>query len=190
MSAVAEQRYNTSACASQIRHLGTTAATNQHADVFARHERQSTALSLADPTPKRIGVCLQIEDHTIVLTYLDLGTGLPAWAASVLHSLSERWGVKPGWDSYDAKATDREYVVRLLNYLSALMQDTSTPPIVTPLSDGGVQAEWHRQNKDLEIVVPADHPARYYYYNAATEEEEEEDLDSNHAHVQDLIRQF
>ena len=98
--------------------------------------------------------------------------------------------MKPGWDSYDAKATDRENVVRLLNYLSALMQDTSTPPVVTPLSDGGVQAEWHRQNKDLEIVVPADHPARYYYYNAATEEEEEEDLDSNHARVQDLIRQF
>ena len=36
-------------------------------------------------------------------------------------------------------------------------------------------------NKDLEIVVPADHPARYYYYDAATEEEEEEDLDGNHA---------
>jgi hypothetical protein len=189
VSAVAEQRYNTSACTSQIMHLGTTAAPNQQTDVFARDERQSTPFSLAGPRPISIVVRPRLGDP-IVLTYLDFGTGLPAWAASVLHSLSERWGVKPGWDSYDAKATDREYVVRLLNYLSALMQDTSTPPIVTPLSDGGVQAEWHRQNTDLEIVVPADHPARYYYYNAATEEEEEEDLDSNHAHLQDLIEQF
>lgn len=189
MSAVAEQRYNTSACTSQIRHLGTTAATNQHADVFARDERQSTAFSLAERRPISIVVHPRLGDP-VVLTYLDFGTGLPAWADSVLHSLSERWGVKPGWDSYDAKATNREYVVRLLNYLSEVMQDTSTPPIITPLSDGGVQAEWHRQNKDLEIVVPADHPARYYYYSAATGEEEEEDLDSNHAHVQDLIRQF
>ncbi len=53
-----------------------------------------------------------------------------------------------------------------------------------------MQAEWHRQNKELEIVVPADHSARYYYCNAATEDEEEEDLDSNHARVRDLIRQF
>lgn len=189
MSAIAERLFDTSACASRLRHLDTTAAPNQQTDVFARDERQSTAFSLAAPTRISIVVHRRLGDP-IVLTYLNFGTGLPAWADFVLRSLAERWGVKPGWDSYDAKATDRENVVRLLNYLSALMQDTSTPPVVTPLSDGGVQAEWHRQNKDLEIVVPADHPARYYSYNAATEEEEEEDLDSNHAHVQDLIRQF
>lgn len=189
MSEVAERLFDTSACASRLRHLDTTAARNQQADVFARDERQSTPFSLAAPRPISIVVHPRLGDP-IVLTYLDPGTGLPAWADSVFHSLSERWGVKPGWDGYDAKATDREYVVRLLNYLSALMQDTSTPPIVTPLPDGGVQAEWHRHNKDLEIVVPADHPASYYYYDAATEDEEEEDLDANHARVRDLIRQF
>ncbi len=189
MSAVAERLFDTSACASRLRHLDTAAAPNQQTDVFARDERQSTAFYLAAPRPISIVLHPPLGDP-IVLTYLDFGTGRPAWADSVLRSLAERWGVKPGWDSYDAKATDREYVVRLLNYLSALMQDTSAPPIVTPLSDGGVQAEWHRQNKDLEVVVPADRPAWYYYYDAATEDEEEEDLGANHARVRDLIRQF
>jgi hypothetical protein len=189
MSEVAERLIDTSACASRLRHLDTTAAPSQQTDVFARDERQSSVFSLAERRPISIVIRPRLGDP-IVLTYLDIGTGLPAWADSVFRSLAERWGVKRGWDSYDAKATDKAYVVRLLNYLLALMQDTSTPPIVTPLSDSGVQAEWHRQTKDLEIVVPADHPARYYYYNAATEDEEEEDLDANHARVQDLIRQF
>ena len=189
MNAVAERTYDTTAFA-RSGHLVTNTATLQHADVLALPERQSTWFSLTVPRPKRISVSLQIGDQTTVLTYPDFGAGLPAWADPVLRSLSQRWGVKPGWDTYDAKPTAMEHIVRLLNYLSALMQNTSTPPIVTPLSDGGVQAEWHRQNQDLEIVVPADEPSRYYYYNAATMEEEEEDLDSNHARVQELIGQF
>jgi hypothetical protein len=190
VNTVAERIYNTSAFAPQHGHLTSTAATIQHADVFARHERQFTGFSLSEPKPRQITVFLQIDDETVALNYPDFGTGLPTWATPVLRSLSERWGVRPGWDGYDAKPTDLKHVVRLLNYLSAFMQDGATPPTITPLSDGGLQAEWHRQNRDLEIVVPADEPARYYYYNAATDEEEERDLESNSARVQELIEQF
>jgi hypothetical protein len=98
--------------------------------------------------------------------------------------------MEPGWDSYQAKPTDVRCVARLLNYLSIVMRENSTPPIVTPLSDGGVQAEWHQHNEDLELVVQADEPARYYYYNAAAEEEEEEELELNYPRVQQLIDRF
>jgi hypothetical protein len=107
-----------------------------------------------------------------------------------LQSLSERWGIEPGWDSYDAKPTDPQHAVQLLNYLSALLRDESTPPVITPLSDGGVQAEWHENSQDLEIVAPVGEPARYYYYNATTAEEEEGELDQHLAKVRALIDQF
>jgi hypothetical protein len=69
------------------------------------------------------------------------------------------------------------------------MADSSTPPIITPLWDGGVQATWHRNNKDLEVVVSADEPPTYYFHDATAGEEEEE-LEPNLARVRTLIRQF
>jgi hypothetical protein len=189
MAAVAH-RSDTTAFAPRLARSAISAATVQHADVFARDERQSTAYSFSQTKPRPIEPLLQIGDQSVVIIDLDFGSGLPTWADPVLRSLSERWGVKPGWDSYDAQPTSIEHVVLLLNYLSVLMEDVSTPPIVTPLADGGVQAEWHRNGNELELVVPADEPARYYFHNATTKVEEEETLESNYARVKKLIGQF
>lgn len=190
MGAVAEDICNgTSALAPRLRQPPTNAATIQHADVFARRERRPAAVSLSEP--KGINVSFQIGGQPVRLTYTGSGADLPAWALPVLQSLSERWGIEPGWDSYDAKPTDLQHAVQLLNYLSALLRDGSTPPVITPLSDGGVQAEWHRSSQDLEIVVPVGEPPRFYYYNASTEKEEEGELVQQHfEQVRALIDKF
>lgn len=169
-------------------HKLSNATTTQRADVFARRERYPTAVSL--PEPKNIIVRLQSGDQVFQLTYPDFGGGLPSWVDVALDSLAERWGEQPGWDSYDAKATDLHCAVHLLQYLFDLLHDGSTPPVITPLSDGGVQAEWHRDHQDLEIVIPAGEPARYYYYNVTTQEEEEQELDHKLEHVSALIAYF
>lgn len=114
---------------------------------------------------------------------------LRPWVASVLRSLSERWGVEQGWDSYDARPTEPRHAARLLTYLFALMNDDSMPPIITPLWDGGVQATWHRNDEDFEIVVSASEPPMYYFRSATTQEEEEE-LEPNLARARVLIAQF
>lgn len=175
MSAVTENIFGrTSAFAPPLLREPSNAATTQRADVFARRERYTAAVSL--PEPKRIVVDLQIGDQSVQLTCSDFGSGLPSWVEPVLRSMEERWGRVPGWDSYDAKPTDLHHAIRLLEYLSELLRHNSTPPVITPLVDGGVQAEWHRNEQDLEIVVPSDDVARYYYYNAATGKEQEEEL--------------
>lgn len=188
MSAVREDIYcGTSALAPELRYPLNDATTTQHADVFARRQRRPTAVLPSEP---RRDVVLQVGRQTVQLAYSESGNRLPSWVLTVLRSLAERWGTEPGWDSYDAKPTDPQHAVRLLNYLCVLLNDSSTPPVITPLSDGGLQAEWHRNNQDLEIVVPADEPERYYYYNATTREEEEQELGPQQAHVRDLISNF
>jgi hypothetical protein len=77
-----------------------------------------------------------------------------------------------------------------MSYLFAVMADSSMPPIITPLWDGGVQATWHRNSKDLEVVVSADEAPMYYCHDATTGEEEEEKLEPNLTRVRSLIRQF
>jgi hypothetical protein len=113
------------------------------------------------------------------------------WLVPVVRSLLERRGVNPGWDSYNAKPTDAGHAARLLTYLFRLMRHNSKPPIMTPLWDGGVQATWHCDGKDLEIVVSADEPPTYYYRDEAADQEEEEQLEpSGFERVQALIQQF
>lgn len=186
MAAFAEAVSNTPVFAPQQR-LRVDTATTVRSDVFAPRERQTAATGIE---PRRIAIRLSIGDSSVELIYLDFGAGLPAWAHPVLQSLSERWGVEPGWDGYNAKPTHLRHVVRLLNHLSALMREDSIAPIMVPLSDGGMQAEWHRNRQDLEVVVPTDEPPRYYYFNERTAEEDEGDLEPNHAHVRDLIMHF
>jgi hypothetical protein len=50
-----------------------------------------------------------------------------------------------------------------------------------------VQAEWHHNEQDLEIVVPALENPTYYYFNRRTNSEEGELLGPNYSRVQDLI---
>jgi hypothetical protein len=181
-----EAFYSTDVFATQDRQLFiTSSATTQWADVFARQERRATAISI--PEPRRLPVRFSVDGELIEFTYMSFDIGLPSWATPVLQSLAERWGARPGWDSYEAKPTSPQLAAKLLNIFSDLMQEGSALPHITPLSDGGVQAEWHNQGKDLEIVVPADGDPTYYYFDQATNEEEEGDLDPNYARVQDLI---
>src|ERR1700730_4138760 len=99
--------------------LESSAATTPHADVFARRERQATVLS-RDVISRT--ECIRFKGRPdILITYPDSGAGLPPWVVPVLRSLSERRGVKPGWDSYDAKPTESRHTDQLMSYLFAVM---------------------------------------------------------------------
>lgn len=188
MTALLEGTYDKIlAFAPHMGQLDNSAATTSYADVFARRERQTTVVS-PELTPRIVHI--QLDARRSVVTHSDSGAELPPWFAPVLRSFLERRGEKPGWDSYDAKPTETRHAVRLLTYLFALMGRNSTPPTITPLWDGGVQATWHRNSKDLEIVVSADEPPTYYFRDAATGEEQEEILEPNRARARALIHQF
>lgn len=53
--------------------------------------------------------------------------------------------LEPGWDSYDA-----ESVKPLPVMLAIIMQ---AAPSVVPLSNGGVQMEWHNSGWDVELEI-------------------------------------
>jgi hypothetical protein len=156
---------------------------NQRTDALARRERRATTAS--ETLPHRVTVRIPLNGESVELAYLD--SALPEWAKPVLASLPDRWGATPGWDGYLAKPTSLQLVVRLLNILSTVMQDGYRPPEITPLADGGAQAEWHRNGQDLEIVVPADDEPSYYFFNHATGEEQEGVLEGHEIRIRDLI---
>lgn len=160
-------------------------AATQSADVMARRERHSTVASSPELCPPAVQI--RLNGKQIEFIYKGPENNIPAWARPVLQSLAERWGGYDGWDSYDAKPTNLDLAVKLLNILSGVMEESFITPLTTPLADGGIQAEWHDRGKDLEIVVSADGNPAYYYFDSATNEEQEGDLNTNYAQVRDLI---
>ena len=98
---------------------------------------------------------------------------MPKWIAPTLAALIDIQRLGPGWDSYTALPVKKDLVGRALLVLSAIMSVDSPAPSVVPLSDGGLQLEWHRRQQDLEIVFPADELPQFFYRNRATQEEQD-----------------
>lgn len=183
MSALAIESWGSSAYAPQVRKSKPRTAETVNTGAFARQERVVPVVT----QHRDIGI-LQIRDGSQGFKLIMEGsTAMPSWFRPVIDSMVERWGLFPGWDSYNARPTDLEHATKLLNYLSQILPDGAAAPIVTPLADGGLQAEWHHGNKDIEIVVPYNEPSRYYYFDATTEDEEEDELEGHFEAVREHI---
>ena len=114
----------------------------------------------------------------------------PDWVKPVFASLASRWATVPGWDGYRALPTNPSLVAALLNCLRSAMPPGAKPPIVTPLYDGGVQAEWHTGCASLEIVVSAEGPPSFNYSTGDGSLDQEGGFDESLDTVRKLIGSF
>lgn len=60
--------------------------------------------------------------------------------------------LKKNWDSYGGQAIRRKAVDAAIRIRAAV----ATEPSFVPMSNGGVQVEWHRQGFDIELEVSPD----------------------------------
>ncbi|KAA6463359.1 hypothetical protein DYQ86_08640 [Acidobacteria bacterium AB60] len=100
----------------------------------------------------------QIRPRIVVTT-----PDLPGWIAPTAKALSGLLNLSENWDSYGGARIQEAIVVRALILLTQILGINSPAPSVVPLSDGGIQLEWHRKQQDLEIVFPADALPTYFY---------------------------
>ncbi len=75
------------------------------------------------------------------------------WVDDLLVQLSPLLQLRPGWDGDQARVTTEAAVDALIVVLSEVMDDELAQPDLFPLPDGGLQAEWHVADVDLEIEV-------------------------------------
>jgi len=55
------------------------------------------------------------------------------------------------WDSYGAPAVKRTAVLMAMRLLQLFAESGFDPPQIVPMSNGGIQLEWHWSEADLEI---------------------------------------
>jgi hypothetical protein len=74
------------------------------------------------------------------------------WLYPAVEKIFELTRLEPGWDSYKGVSVDRSLAVYAVEVLASLGTDLLPVGSVHPLSGGGVQVEWHRGGKHLEMT--------------------------------------
>ncbi|MCC7342476.1 MAG: hypothetical protein IT170_15450 [Bryobacterales bacterium] len=104
---------------------------------------------------------------------VEIPEALPKWFGATLRKITELLQLAPNWDGYGASEVRQDVAAKTLTVLWNLLESDSPTPNVVPLSDGGIQVEWHRHGCSLELEFPASGAASFYYYEEATDKESE-----------------
>lgn len=104
-------------------------------------------------------------------------------SGSIIDRLRKFAGLKPGWDSYDAKRIEWATIIRAMNFFFKVLYNAGNKdiaaPFVAPLSDGGIQFEWKTCYKELILSIPEgeDEPLEYLKVDETLwEEKQQEDV--------------
>jgi hypothetical protein len=128
-----------------------------------------TSAALTKPKERTFLVSSYGSAYRIVSTTSEL----PEWLKPTISEFIKVQSLPENWDSYAAKRINRDLLSQSLTILAAVMHQSSPAPSVVPLTDGGLQLEWHRKQQDLEVVFPQEDPPQFFYLNRATGKEQE-----------------
>lgn len=94
----------------------------------------------------------QVPRHELMISAE--GEHLPEWFNDHLNlELNRLFALPSGWDGYTAAEVTVEAVRELVEVLFLAVGKKTVCPQFFPLSDGGLQAEWHIDGNDIEIEV-------------------------------------
>jgi len=112
---------------------------------------------------------------------------VPAWLTPAVQSLLDLLRLPQNWDGYGAAQIQEQLAQKALMVLVEVMENDAPAPSVVPLSDGGIQVEWHRRARNLEIEFPAGQAPSFCYYQDGCELESEGQVSGNYDRIQAYI---
>src|ERR1017187_2252618 len=112
---------------------------------------------------------------------------VPGWLVPTVKSLGDLLQLHRDWDGYGADEVQEHIAQKALWLLVEVMDNDSPSPSVVPLNDGGIQLEWHRHGRNLEIEFPVAAPPVFFYYEDASELETEGAVSRGYNHIQEYL---
>ena len=73
------------------------------------------------------------------------------WLRPAVAEVEELTSLAPNWNGYGAKSVDAGSAVAAVQFLLRAAYPNISRPDIVPVSDGGVQVEWHRGGVDFEV---------------------------------------
>ena len=124
------------------------------------------------------------------LANLPNGDEKPAWLQKLVTDVTALLQLPKGWNSYAARPIDVRAANATVELLLATMQPNTPGPTVVPMSRGDIQLEWHLRGMDVEVVVPAEGPARVWYEDVRSDTERECTLEPGHEPLHEVLREL
>lgn len=82
--------------------------------------------------------------------------GTPAWVDTFLDRMNAVGELQVGWDGAMGMVVSDRAIVRAMNLITEVMERETPAPAVVPVSDGGLQLEWHYPTLQIEVYIDAD----------------------------------
>ena len=112
---------------------------------------------------------------------------VPVWMSPAVQSLLGLLQLPRNWDGYGAVQVQEQIAQKMLMVLVEVTDNDAPTPSIVPLSDGGIQIEWHRRGRNLEIEFPAGETPSFYYYEDGSELEDEGQVSRSYDRIQAYI---
>jgi len=101
-----------------------------------------------------------------------------AWQVAI-EQLQRIAQAPPNWNSYGALAPAEAAIIGSLHILLWFASNKKSMPTVVPMSNGGIQLEWHYFGRDVEIEVNPNGEIVVFFEDALTGEV----LESHSSHL-------
>jgi hypothetical protein len=111
----------------------------------------------------------------------------PRWLPPLVRSFLNLLQLPPNWNGYGAVQIQKQIVQKALIVLVDVLDDDAPIPSVVPLTDGGVQVEWHRGGRNLEIEFSTEGAPEFYYYEDDSDLEAEGSVSKNYTRIRTYI---
>ena len=112
---------------------------------------------------------------------------VPDWFHAARRTMVELLGLPENWDSYGAQPVKPESVLFALEFLLSTTNEKVPEPSIVPISNGGLQIEWHTHGLDLEVEFEPTGHGHVTYENRDQGTEWEDELPHARGYLPDEL---
>lgn len=120
----------------------------------------------------------------------DLRRRKPSWQDDMVSTLCRFVELPHGWDSYSGKPLRHDTGMFVLQLMNGMMGPSIPSPYLVPVSNGGVQIEWHQNGFDIELYVAAPYDCELTVHDHDSGTTRTYQLSSDFGALKDALRQL
>ena len=114
----------------------------------------------------------------------------PDWLSEAVERLLTLLRLPVGWDGHRGNPTTVASASYALEVLGRIMRPGVPLPSIMPLSNGGVQLEWHRKGWDVEVEIVGGRKVDVFTHNLASGEEAELEINADLSALSAVVEQI
>ena len=136
------------------------------AELTERERRLDAGTSSCRAEPVAAIIRRTSRGRQVAFWYLDDGEPKPTWLGPVLQGFANLVTLNDNWDGEGARRIDPATINRALAAMEEVLPHDASAPSIVPLQNSGLQVEWHRNGKDVEIEFNPTGSVTFYYFDA------------------------